>query len=274
VNGWTSWSIKHGLTLTRQQAQSLIMAGKVLVNGHVADKPGMKVSVDVTIERLSPPDEERYVSRGALKLEKALDSFFLNPAELVAIDIGASTGGFTDLLLDRGAKQVYAIDVGTGQLAWRLREDPRVVVMERTNIRSLQSLPEGVRGDCAVIDVSFISLRLVLPCVAPLLTPSAWIVALVKPQFEAGKREVDRGGGVIRDPEIHCRILTELMDWTKTSFSSYQSAGLIGSPITGRDGNHEYLIYLKPQIIREEDPPQTPLIDIPAIVTATFTSLR
>ena len=188
--------------------------------------------------------EMKYVSRGGLKLEKALDGFQLDPSDLIAIDVGASTGGFTQVLLERGARKVYAIDVGHGQLAWELRNDPRVIVMERTNIRHLSSLPEPIQ--CAVIDVSFISLRLVLPALAPLLVPApeTWIVALVKPQFEAGKAEVDRGSGVITDPEVHNRVQRDLREWIgqHTAFSVEKSET---SPILGRDGNREFLFLLK-----------------------------
>src|SRR5439155_15860232 len=160
-------------------------------------------------------EELKYVSRGGLKLEKALDTFQLSSRGLVALDVGASTGGFTHCLLEHGAQRVYAVDVGRGQLAWTLRNDPRVVVMEHTNIRHLTSLPEPIQ--CVVIDVSFISLRLVLPAIVPLITPTGcnklrpyiWVVALVKPQFEAGKAEVDRGAGVINDPAIHTRVLDD-----------------------------------------------------------------
>lgn len=253
--------LARGLAPSRERARGLIMAGKVRVAGQIADKPGMKTPANALIELVAPDPEARFVSRGGLKLEGALDAFRLNPAGLVALDIGSSTGGFTDILLQRGAPQVFAIDVGTGQLAWQLREDPRVVVMERTNIRAVQELANGARGDCAVIDVSFISLRLVLPAVARLLKPGAWIVALVKPQFEAGKREADRGGGVIRDPAVHRSVIHDLLDWLATTMPDLAPQGLIASPITGREGNHEYLLWLSYQA----DGPQAIAID--AVVT-------
>lgn len=253
----------RGLAPSRERAHALVMAGQVRVDGQVADKPGMRVASDAAIEMLTPPPESRYVSRGALKLEEALDTFALDPVGLIALDIGSSTGGFTDLLLQRGATRVFAIDVGTGQLAWKLREDPRVTVMERTNIRALDHLPEHILGDCAVIDVSFISLRLVLPHVVALLHPDAWIVALVKPQFEAGKREADRGGGVIRDLAVHRRILSELLAWLPEHVPSVVAAGLTISPITGRDGNHEYLLRLDHTSDRGR---VGPAIDVDAIV--------
>ncbi len=260
-----------GLAPSREKAQAIIMAGQVQVDGRIADKPGMRVPADaaVTLAALSP--ELRYASRGALKLERALDAFALDPAGLVALDIGASTGGFTDLLLERGAARVYAIDVGQGQLAWKLREDPRVVVMDRTNIRTLGALPTGARGDCAVIDTSFISLRLVLPPLLPLLQPGAWIVALVKPQFEAGKREVDRGHGIIRDPDVHLRVLHDLLAWLATDLPPCAPRGLVPSPITGRDGNHEYLLWLDFAGADAVSSPAAPgMIDVAATVAAAF----
>ena len=205
------------------------------------DKPGMLVPLDTECRLAETPEELKYVSRGGLKLEKALDSFQLSPEGLVALDVGASTGGFTHCLLERGARRVYALDVGHGQLAWTLRNDARVVVMEHTNIRHVTSLPEQIQ--CVVIDVSFISLRLVLPALVPLITSTAWVVALVKPQFEAGKAEADRGAGVISDPTVHERVLDELQAWIR-EFTPFQMKGLTDSPIFGRDGNREFLIYL------------------------------
>jgi 23S rRNA (cytidine1920-2'-O)/16S rRNA (cytidine1409-2'-O)-methyltransferase len=234
----------RGLAPSRERAQAIILAGQIRVNGQIASKPGMRVPADATIELVAPPPELRYVSRGGLKLEHALDTFHLDPAGLNVLDIGASTGGFTDVLLRRGASHVYAIDVGQGQLAWSLRSDPRVTVMERTNIRELERLPENTLADCAVIDVSFISLRLALPPTIRLLREEAWIVALIKPQFEAGKREADRGGGVIRDPAVHRRVLGDLLRDIATNMPRFVPRGLIASPITGRDGNHEYLLWL------------------------------
>jgi 23S rRNA (cytidine1920-2'-O)/16S rRNA (cytidine1409-2'-O)-methyltransferase len=236
------------------------MAGEVRVDGRPVDKAGTPVRRDAACELVGPSAELKFVSRGGLKLERALDAFGLDPAGHVCLDVGASTGGFTDVLLRRGAQRVYAIDVGRGQLAWTLRTDPRVVVMDRTNIRHVASLPEP--ADCAVIDVSFISLRLVLPYVAALLRPGGWIVALVKPQFEAGRAEADRGGGVIADPQVHRRVLRDLGAWAADWHGKRPGAvdaaereahadglwlavnGLTASPITGRDGNHEYLLWL------------------------------
>jgi 23S rRNA (cytidine1920-2'-O)/16S rRNA (cytidine1409-2'-O)-methyltransferase len=232
---------RRGLAPSRERARALIMAGQVFVDDRMVDKPGTLIPLDAQCRLAETPEELKYVSRGGLKLEKALDTFQLNPRGLVALDVGASTGGFTHCLLERGAQRVYAVDVGRGQLAWTLRNDPRVVVMEHTNIRHLTSLPEPIQ--CVVIDVSFISLRLVLPAIVPLITPTAWIVALVKPQFEAGKAEVDRGAGVISDPAVHTRVLDELQAWMR-KFTPFHVKGLTGSPIYGRDGNREFLIYL------------------------------
>ncbi|MBV8694003.1 MAG: TlyA family RNA methyltransferase [Ktedonobacteraceae bacterium] len=235
--------VRRGLAPSRERAHALIMAGQVYVGERVVDKPGTLVTLDAQCRLADIAPELKYVSRGGLKLEKALDTFQLDPTGLVAIDVGASTGGFTHCLLERGAGRVYAVDVGHGQLAWTLRTDPRVVVMERTNIRHLEHLPELMQ--CAVIDVSFISLRLVLPALLPLLAaePQSWIVALVKPQFEAGKAEADRGAGVISDPEVHRRVLQELQAWIP-QHTPLQVAGVIDSPITGRDGNKEFLFLL------------------------------
>ena len=233
--------VRRGLAPSRERARSLIMAGQVYVGDRLVDKPGTLVPLDAAYRLTEPSAELKYVSRGGLKLEKALDTFGLNPADLVALDVGASTGGFIDCLLQHGAKRVYAVDVGQGQLAWKLRNDPRVVVMENTNIRYLQSLPEAIQ--CATIDVSFISLRLVLPAIVPLLAPGAWVIALVKPQFEAGKAEVDRGAGIISDPAVHKRVLQELQEWIP-QHTPFHVQGLTDSPIYGREGNREFLLHL------------------------------
>lgn len=233
--------VRRGLAPSRERARAIIMAGQVFVQDRLVDKPGTLVPSDAEFRLAQAPDELKYASRGGLKLEKALDTFGLNPSGLVALDAGASTGGFTDCLLRHGAKRVYAVDVGQGQLAWTLRNDPQVVVMERTNIRYLTSLPEAIQ--CAAIDVSFISLRLILPAVAPLLAPGAWVVALVKPQFEAGKAEVDRGEGIISDPAVHRRVLQELEEWIP-QHTPFHVQGVTDSPIYGRDGNREFLLHL------------------------------
>jgi 23S rRNA (cytidine1920-2'-O)/16S rRNA (cytidine1409-2'-O)-methyltransferase len=233
--------VRRGLAPSRERARALIMAGQVYVGERMVDKAGTLVPQEAALRLAETPEELKYVSRGGLKLEKALDTFQLNPQGLVALDVGASTGGFTDVLLRRGAKRVYAVDVGHGQLAWTLRNDERVVVMEGVNIRHLTGLPEPIQA--VVIDVSFISLRLVLPALVPLLAPDAWVVALVKPQFEAGKAEVDRGEGVITSPEVHARVLRDLQSWIP-EHTPFRVRGLTASPIHGREGNKEFLLYL------------------------------
>lgn len=228
--------VEKGLVRSRARAQRLIMAGEVLVNGQVVDKPGTRVSPDASIEILAPLP---YVSRGGLKLEAALDAFHLAVEGLIAADVGASTGGFTDCLLQRGAARVYAIDVGYGQLAWQLRRDPRVVVMERTNARYLERLPEPV--DLVVIDVSFISLELILPRAVDWLRADGQIIALIKPQFEAGPEQVGRGG-VVKDPAVHAAVLRRIAHWAIERGLAVH--GLMASPLLGPAGNVEFLIYL------------------------------
>lgn len=233
--------VRRELVPSRERARALIMAGHVLVDEKIVDKPGTLVPLEAACRLAGTPDELKYVSRGGLKLEKALHTFELTPAGLVALDVGASTGGFTDCLLRHGARKVYALDVGRAQLAWTLRNDPRVIVMEQTNIRHVTALPEPIQ--CVVIDVSFISLRLVLPPIVPLLEPDAWLVALLKPQFEAGKAEVDRGSGVISDPAVHARVLHEIQTWIP-EHTALAVQGVTDSPIHGRDGNKEFLLHL------------------------------
>jgi 23S rRNA (cytidine1920-2'-O)/16S rRNA (cytidine1409-2'-O)-methyltransferase len=231
--------VARGLAESREQARRLIMAGEVLVNDEVSDKPGKNIPVDAQVHVRATP---LYVSRGGLKLAAALDEFRLDVAGLVAVDVGASTGGFTDCLLQRGARCVYAIDVGYGQLAWKLRTDPRVHVLERTNIRHLEALPDGVQADLAVIDASFISLALVLPATLRVLGPAAQIVALVKPQFEAGKDHVGKGG-VVREANTHKRVLEDV-GALATQLGLIVS-GLTVSPAPGPAGNIEFLIWLR-----------------------------
>ncbi len=233
--------VRRELAPSRERARALIMAGQVFVGEKMIDKPGTLIPLVAECRLAEAPDELKYVSRGGLKLEKALHTFDLKPDGLVALDVGASTGGFTDCLLRNGASKVYALDVGRAQLAWTLRNDPRVVVMEQTNIRHVTTLPEPIQ--CVVIDVSFISLRLVLPPIVPLLVPGAWLVALLKPQFEAGKAEVDRGSGVISDPAIHARVLDEIQTWIP-AHTALRVRGVTDSPIHGRDGNKEFLLHL------------------------------
>ncbi|MFC7440970.1 TlyA family RNA methyltransferase [Laceyella putida] len=232
--------VDKGFFPSREQAKRSIMAGLVIVNNERMDKAGTKVPVDAIIEvkgELHP-----YVSRGGLKLEEALRAFPIQMVGRVVLDIGASTGGFTDCALQNGAKQVYAIDVGYGQLAWKLRQDERVIVMERTNFRYLE--PQDLKGDppdFAVIDVSFISLSHILPVLKKLLQPQGEVMALVKPQFEAGKEQVGKKG-IVKDPSIHREVLSRFVQMATTL--GYDVRGLAPSPIKGGEGNIEFLSYL------------------------------
>jgi 23S rRNA (cytidine1920-2'-O)/16S rRNA (cytidine1409-2'-O)-methyltransferase len=234
--------VDRGLAASRERARALVMSGDVLVAGRPESKPGTLVDAGAEIVLRSP--DHPYVSRGALKLLAGLDRFALDVRDVVALDIGASTGGFTDVLLRRGARRVYAIDVGYGQLAWSLRQDPRVVVLERQNARAidLALVPEAC--DLAVIDVSFISLELVLPRVAELLrAPSGKpIVALVKPQFEVGREHVGKGG-VVRDPELRRAAVEKIRRWA--SEHGFLPGEDIESPIAGPAGNIEHLLLLR-----------------------------
>ena len=224
----------RGLAGSRARAQALILAGSVVAGDHRVEKPGQLLDEGV---ELRVKEQLRYVSRGGLKLEKALDHFALSPEGRVCVDLGASTGGFTDVLLQRGAARVHAVDVGHGQLHARLRADPRVVVHERMNARTLQ-LAE--RCSAAVADLSFISLRLVLPAlVAALQPPDAWLCVLVKPQFEAGRAEVGKGG-VVRDPAVHARVVSEI--GKELQRLGLELLGSVESPIRGPAGNREYLV--------------------------------
>ena len=231
--------VERGLAESREQARRLIMAGEVLVDEQVSDKPGRTVSRDATLRVREPLP---YVSRGGQKLDAALQAFPVPVEHITAIDVGASTGGFTDCLLQHGASRVFAIDVGYGQLAWKLRSDPRVIPLERTNIRHLTHLPGGVLADLAVIDASFISLTLVLPPTLNLLTAEGEVVALIKPQFEAGQEDVGKGG-VVRDAMVHQRVLQESFDLAASL--GLTVAGLIASPLLGPAGNVEFLIWLR-----------------------------
>ena len=228
--------VARGLVESREKAQALIVAGLVSVDGRPAQKSAEPIGPDAV---LHVQTADGFASRGGEKLEHALQTFGIQTAGLVCLDAGASTGGFTDVLLRRGAARVYAVDVGHGQLDWRLRGDSRVVVMERTNVRTLESLPETM--DLAVADLSFISLRLVLPAIGRLTRPGAPIVTLVKPQFEAGKDQVPRGG-VIRDPAVHRRVLLDLWSWALAH--DLTPHDLTPSPIRGPAGNVEFLLSL------------------------------
>lgn len=232
--------VTRGLFPSREQAAAAVLAGQVEVSGRAQPKPGMRVKVDQEVAVHGPAHP--YVGRGGQKLAAALDGFGLDPAGLVALDVGASTGGFTDCLLQRGAARVYAVDVGYGQIAWRLREDPRVVVMERINARYLRAgdLPEPI--DLAVIDVSFISLGKILPAVIGLLRADGDVVALCKPQFEAGPGDVPRGG-VVRDAGVHAAVLRAVAD--AAAGVGWPVVAAIASPITGADGNREFLLHLR-----------------------------
>lgn len=231
--------VEQGLVKSRQRAQALILAGKVCVNGEIVDKAGAQVPVESTIAIRGK--DIPYVSRGGLKLEAALDHFHLNVVGLACLDVGASTGGFTDCLLQRGASSVICVDVGYGQLDWTLRQDPRVTLHERTNIRYLKPdvLPSPV--DLVTIDVSFISLRIVIPIVLKFLKPDGLIIALIKPQFEVGKGAVGKGG-VVRDPQQHEAVIKELSMFFKDL--GLEIHGVIPSPILGPKGNKEFLIFL------------------------------
>ncbi len=226
--------VDRGLAESRAKAQALILAGSVVAGDHRVEKPGQLLEEGV---ELRVKEQLRYVSRGGLKLSSALDHFGLSPEGRVCVDLGASTGGFTDVLLQRGAARVFAVDVGYGQLHPRLRDDPRVVVRERVNARELK-LPEPCGA--AVADLSFISLKLVLPALASALAPSdAWACVLVKPQFEAGRAEVGKGG-VVRDPAVHARVVSEIS--AKFRELGLQVLGSVESPIRGPAGNREYLL--------------------------------
>jgi len=230
--------VERGLVDSRERGQALIIAGQVLVNGQKVEKAGALVPGDADIRMLG--GQMRYVSRGGLKLEAALQEFAIDARGAVGLDVGSSTGGFTDCLLQHGAAKVYAVDVGYGQLAWKLRQDPRVVVIERTNIRGMAPnlVPEKV--GIVVIDASFISLEKVIPPVVPFLAPGAALVALIKPQFEVGKGKVGKGG-IVRDKIARDEAVERVRLFVQEQ--GFEVKGLIPSPITGQDGNVEYLIY-------------------------------
>ncbi len=230
--------VERGLAATREKAQALIMAGEVLVDGRKAQKPGQAVPLESRIEVLAAPP---FVSRGGVKLSAARDHFGIRVAGRICLDVGASTGGFTDCLLQRGAARVHAVDVGSGQLDWKIRNDPRVVVHEKLNARYLRGQDIGEPVDLAVCDVSFISVTLILPAVAPLLQPGGEMVILVKPQFEVGKGQVGKGG-IVREPELQeaaCRRVDETA--RRLGFQT----GIVESPILGAEGNREFLLYAR-----------------------------
>lgn len=228
----------RGLVPSREQARAAVLAGRVTVNGNVVTKAGANVAADAVIE---VAEGARFVSRGGVKLAGALETFGIDPQGTVALDVGASTGGFTDCLLQRGAVSVTAVDVGYGQLAWPLRNDERVRVLERTNIRTADPAVLGGPYDLVVIDVSFVGLTKVLPSVLPLVAPDGSVVALVKPQFEAGKGRVGKKG-VVRDPAVHVDVLEAVTG--AIDAAGWVSRGLTWSPITGPEGNIEFWVWL------------------------------
>ena len=239
---------EQGYADTRSKAQAIIMAGQVYVNGQKADKPG--ISYEETVQLEVRGETCPYVSRGGLKLEKALRDFGVKPVGYVCSDSGASTGGFTDCLLQQGAKKVFAIDVGYGQLDWKIRSDPRVVVMERTNVRYVTPEQLGEPLDLSVIDVSFISLKIVLPVIKTFLKPTGQVLCLIKPQFEAGKDKVGKKG-VVREPETHKEVLDGFVELANSL--DFKILGLTFSPVKGPEGNIEFLGHLtlddKPGIV-------------------------
>ena len=247
------WLAEHGLAESREKAQALVMAGRVRVDGQPASKPGSRVKDGASVSVEAGPG---HVGRGALKLAGALDAFAVDPAGRLAVDVGASTGGFTDVLLARGAARVYAIDVGRGQLHERLRQDPRVVVRDRTNARELS--PEIVPEPCAlaVMDVSFISVRLILPALRAVLAPGAQAVVLVKPQFEVGREQVGKGG-VVRDPALHLAALVEVA--RSAQAAGYAVRAACASPVKGAEGNREFFLHLVPG---EEPLPAEQLLEV------------
>ena len=253
---------EQGYTESRERAKTTIMAGHVFVNGQRADKPGMSVSPDVQLEVRG--DALPFVSRGGYKLDKALKVFPVDPAGKVCLDCGASTGGFTDVLLQHGAKKVYAVDVGYGQLAWKLRTDERVVNLERTNLRYVteEQIPEPI--ELAVMDVSFISVKLVIPAVRRLLTENADFICLIKPQFEAGREEVGKKG-VVRDSAVHEQVIRNILEFAPTEGLSV--LGLDYSPIKGPEGNIEYICHLRNCVGQSAE------IDVGAVVSSSHEAL-
>jgi len=241
--------VARGLVSSRAQAQRTISAGRVLVNRQIIDKPGASVSVDAQIEI---KEQSRYVSQGGLKLEKALRAFHIDVTDKVCLDVGASTGGFTDCLLQHGAKRVYAVDVGKGQLDWKLRTDPRVVVLEEINARYLQPEQIGEPVDLATVDVSFISLKLILPPLTEIVMPKGDLICLVKPQFEAG-REYVRRGGVVKDSSVHQRVLEDLARFAQDQLK-LSVVNATFSPLKGPAGNIEFFMH-----IRNEAAPSAPI---------------
>ena len=255
--------VSRGLAETRTKAQAIIMSGDVYVGGQKADRPGMSYedTVEIEVRGQACP----YVSRGGLKLEKALRDFGVDPTGYVCSDSGASTGGFTDCLLQQGAAKVFAIDVGYGQLAWKIRQDPRVVCMERTNIRYVQPEDLGEPLDLSVVDVSFISLKIVLPAIARLLKPTGQVLCLIKPQFEAGKEKVGKKG-VVREPAVHQEVLEHFV--ALADELGFTIRNLTFSPVKGPEGNIEFLGHLS----REAGVRNVP--DLAALVAEAHETLK
>ena len=230
--------VERGLAESREKAQALILAGQVLIGGQKASKPGQAVAPEVPIEVEGPA--QKFASRAGLKLEAALDRFSIDVKGAACLDIGSSTGGFTDCLLQRGAARVYAVDVGTGQLDWRLRQDPRVVVRERVNARYLEWAAIGQPVDLITCDVSFISVTLILPALAQFLRPGSRIVVLAKPQFEAGREKVGKGG-IVRDPQVHAEVVDKVVRAIRGL--GFAKVEWMESPVAGAEGNLEFLVY-------------------------------
>lgn len=247
--------VEQGYADSRTKAQAIIMSGQVYVEGQKADKPGISYEENVSLEVRGAACP--YVSRGGLKLEKALRNFGVDPTGYVCSDSGASTGGFTDCLLQQGAKKVFAIDVGYGQLDWKIRSDPRVVVMERTNVRYVTPEQLGEPLDLSVIDVSFISLKIVLPVVKTFLKPTGQVLCLIKPQFEAGRDKVGKKG-VVRDPETHREVLDDFVQLAKGL--GFRILGLTFSPVKGPEGNIEFLSHLSLSDVDEISPDTVELV--------------
>jgi 23S rRNA (cytidine1920-2'-O)/16S rRNA (cytidine1409-2'-O)-methyltransferase len=235
--------VQRGLAASKAQAKALIMSGRVRHGTTRLEKPGKEFDASIELIVEQPP---RFVSRGGEKLQGAIDAFQLEFRGRHVLDVGASTGGFTDCALQAGAESVVCVDVGRAQLHSRLRDDPRVTNLEQVNARTLsaEALPRSTFG-AIVMDVSFISLRAVLPAVWPLLEPDGFLVALIKPQFEAGKAEVDKGRGIIRDPEVHQRVVAEIREFVRSELPGSIPVGLIDSPLVGTDGNREFLMVVR-----------------------------
>lgn len=257
----------RGYAESREKAKAIVMSGSVFIDGRRSDKPGLQV--DPSVEPDVRMKELPFVSRGGYKLDKALKVFPADPAGKVCLDCGASTGGFTDVLLQHGARKVYSVDVGYGQLAWKLRNDPRVVNLERTNLRyvTAEQIPDTV--DLAVCDVSFISIKLIIPAVVPLMREGAEFISLIKPQFEAGRELVGKKG-VVREAGIHKTVVDGILEFVPTA--GLEICGLDYSPIRGPEGNIEFLLYMKKPAAGESVPPAA--VDSAAVVQAAHMELK